>query len=169
MKVKKLTLLALYTTIALTIFTAESALPTLVFIPGVKPGLANVVTLWLLMHTDRKDALIVLIMRILLASIFAGQMVSFAYSLCGGLLCFAAMSLSMSLPGKRPIVFVSILGALFHNLGQILMAILLLQSLSILTYLPVLIISAVVTGTFTGLCALFASKKLPPSIPWPME
>lgn len=169
MNVKKLTLLALYTTIALTIFVVESAIPTLVPIPGVKLGLANVITLWLLMHTNWKDTLMVLLMRILLASIFAGQMVSFFYSLCGGLLCFAVMTISIRLWGKRAIVLISILGALFHNLGQVLIAIVLLQSLSILTYLPILAISAVVTGTFTGLCAHFADKKLPPSIAWPIN
>ena len=169
MNVKKLTLLALYTTIALTIFVVESAIPTLLPIPGVKLGLANVITLWLLMHTDWKDTLMVLLMRILLASIFAGQMVSFSYSLCGGLLCFAVMTIAIRLLGKRAIVLISILGALFHNLGQILIAIVILQSLSILTYQPILAISAVVTGTFTGLCAHFAAKKLPPSIAWPMN
>lgn len=169
MKVKKLTLLALYTTIALTIYTVESAIPSLVPISGVKLGLANVVTLWLLMHTSKRDALLVLLVRILLASIFAGQMISFSYSLCGGLLCFLCMSLLFWLLGKRAVVFISIMGALAHNLGQILVAIVLLQSLSILAYLPILTISAIVTGTFTGLCVYFASKKLPPSIAWPMK
>ena len=87
--IKKLTLLAVYTTIALTIFTAESFLPPLAPLPGIKLGLSNIVTLWLLMHTKARDALLVLLMRILLASFFAGQMVSLLYSLAGGLLCFA--------------------------------------------------------------------------------
>lgn len=169
MNIRKMTLLSIYTTIALTIFVVESAIPTLVPIPGVKLGLANIITLWLLMHTSWKDALLVLLMRILLASIFAGQMVSFAYSLSGGLLCFLVMALLYRLLGKSCMVFISIFGALFHNLGQILIAIAILQSLSVLTYLPVLVISGIITGAFTGLCAYFASKKLPASVVWPLQ
>ena len=150
MKVKKLTLLALYTTIALTIYTVESAIPSLVPIPGVKLGLANVVTLWLLMHTSKRDALLVLLVRILLASIFAGQMISFSYSLCGGLLCFLCMSLLFWLLGKRAVVFISIMGALAHNLGQLLAAALLLGSWSVFYYSPVLALSGIVMGSVTA-------------------
>ncbi|MGN0277515.1 MAG: Gx transporter family protein [Hominisplanchenecus sp.] len=160
MKVKHMTFLAMYTTIALTIFVVESMIPPLAPIPGIKLGLANVVTLWLLYYTSWKDAGIVLLMRILIASMVTGQMVSFCYSLCGGLCCFAAMSLLFRVLGKQYMVFISIIGALFHNLGQILIAVLILQSLSILTYLPFLIISAILTGTFTGFAAWFASRRL---------
>ena len=153
MKTKRLTLLAMYTTIALTIFVAESAIPPLLPIPGVKLGLANIVTLWLLLCSDWKDALMVLILRIVLGSIFGGQILSFAYSLSGGLLCLAAMTIFHHFLGKRQIVLTSILGAVFHNIGQLLMAFFILQSISIISYLPVLFISGIVAGTFTGLCA----------------
>ena len=81
MKVKHMTFLAMYTTIALTIFVVEAMLPPLAPIPGIKLGLANVVTLWLLYYATWKDALCVLLMRILIASMVTGQMVSFSYSL----------------------------------------------------------------------------------------
>lgn len=155
MKTKRLTLLAMYTTIALTIFVVESAIPPILPIPGVKLGLANIITLWLLLCSDWKDALCVLVMRIILGSIFAGQLVSFAYSLAGGLLCLAAMVFFYRMLGKKQIVVISILGALFHNIGQLLMAFLILQSFGIVSYLPVLLISGVVAGAFTGLCAKF--------------
>ena len=77
--VKRLTTLALLTTIALTIFVVESAIPTLVPIPGVKLGLANIVTLFVLKRYKFSDAAIVLAMRIILATIFTGQAVSFIY------------------------------------------------------------------------------------------
>ena len=160
MKVKHMTFLAMYTTIALTIFVVEAMLPPLAPIPGIKLGLANVVTLWLLYYAGWKDALCVLLMRITIASMVTGQMVSFSYSLCGGLFCFAAMALLFRLLGKKQMVFISIIGAMFHNLGQICIAIVILRSASILVYLPILTISGILTGAFTGLCSCFASRRL---------
>ena len=163
-----MTLLAMYTTIALTIFVVESAIPPLAPIPGIKLGLANVITLWLLIYATWRDALTALLMRIFIPSMVTGQLVSFFYSLCGGLLCFLAMALLYWLLGRRYIVFVSIIGALFHNVGQIGIAMVLLDSLSAAAYLPVLLISGVITGTFTGLCAYFASRRLPRHVVWPL-
>lgn len=168
MKVKRMTILAMYTTIALTIFIVESLLPALTPVPGIKLGLANIITLWLLIYTSPKDAFLVLLMRIFIASTLAGQMMSFAYSLCGGLFCFLAMSALYRLLGRKYIVFVSIIGAMFHNLGQIVIATVVLQSLSILSYLPLLTISGVVTGTFTGLCTRFAARHLRKDQVWPL-
>ncbi|MEE0420366.1 MAG: Gx transporter family protein [Lachnospiraceae bacterium] len=168
MNIKRMTLLAMYTTIALTIFVVESAIPPLAPIPGIKLGLANVITLWLLIYATWRDALTALLMRIFIASMVTGQLVSFFYSLCGGLLCFLAMALLYRLLGRRYIVFVSIIGALFHNVGQIGIAMVLLDSLSAAAYLPVLLISGVITGTFTGLCAYFASRRLPRHVVWPL-
>ena len=91
--VKHLVTLAMFTTMALVIFVVEAQIPVPVPIPGIKLGLANVVTLWLLYYATWKDALCVLLMRILIASMVTGQMVSFSYSLCGGLFCFVAMAL----------------------------------------------------------------------------
>lgn len=166
--IKRLTLLAVYTTIALTIFTAESFLPPLLPLPGIKLGLSNIVTLWLLMHTKARDALCVLLARIFLASFFAGQMISLLYSLAGGLLCFAAMSLFFRFLSDRYMVFISIFGALSHNIGQIIIAILITQLPSMLAYLPVLAISGIATGTFTGLCVFYLKRHLPPKIAWPL-
>lgn len=168
MNTKHLTILAMYTTIALTIFVVESLLPTLTPLPGIKLGLANIVTLWLLIYATKRDALAVLLMRIVLASLLAGQMISFAYSLIGGLFCFLAMAALFPLLGRKYIVFISIAGALFHNLGQIVTAVAILRSLSILAYLPVLTISGITAGAFTGFCAHFASKKLRKDQVWPL-
>ena len=168
MKVKHMTFLAMYTTIALTIFVVEAMLPPLAPIPGIKLGLANVITLIVLVVYRPRDAfavlvmdaLCVLLMRILIASMVTGQMVSFSYSLCGGLFCFVAMALLFRLLGKKHIPFISVIGALFHNLGQICIAMVILRSASILVYLPMLTISGILTGAFTGLCAWFASRRL---------
>ena len=169
MNIRRMTLLAMYTTIALTIFVVESAIPPLAPIPGIKLGLANIVTLWLLIYASAKDALVVLLMRILLASIIAGQFASFSYSLCGGLLCFIIMALLHRLFGRGAIIFISIIGAIFHNIGQIAIATVLFDSISVIAYLPALLISGIITGCFTGLCAYFASKRLPKSKVWPLN
>lgn len=158
--VHKMVLLAMFSTIALTIFVIESMLPPLAPIPGIKLGLANVVTLILLICFNEKDALLVLFVRILLGSICAGQLMSFLYSLCGGLLCFLTMALINRLLKKQFIFITSVFGALAHNVGQIAVAIVLTSSLSILVYLPILLISAVLTGLFTGFCAWFAATRL---------
>ena len=127
--VKKLTMLALMTTIALVIFVIESAIPPLVPIPGIKLGLANIVTLVLIMNKMPKEASVVLLMRIILASIFAGQMMSFFYSLLGGFFCLGAMLVCQKLVGTKYIWFTSVIGAIFHNVGQLLAALITLQSL----------------------------------------
>jgi len=164
MSIKKMVTLALFTTIALTIFVIESALPPIAPIPGIKLGLANIVTLVVLVHYGSKDAFFVLMLRIILASIFAGQIISFAYSLCGGCLCLLSMCICNKLLHNKYIYVTSIIGAIFHNIGQIIIACVLLQSLSIMVYLPILLISSIITGLFTGLCShflspFFSSKK----------
>lgn len=164
MNIKKLTTLAMFTTLALIIFTVESAIPPIVPIPGIKLGLANIITLILLHNFSPKDTLMVLLMRILLASFFFGQAVSLLYSLAGGLLCFVAMLLVHKLLQGHFLVLVSIIGAIFHNLGQLSVAFLITEVPGVLVYLPFLMLSAIATGLFTGLCAHFTQRFLMPAI-----
>ena len=89
----------MFVTISLTIFVLESLMPPVINIPGIKPGFANIVTLFLLVNTNKRSAFTVLIVRIILASIFAGQIMSLFYSLSGGILSLLAMSISKILYG----------------------------------------------------------------------
>lgn len=164
MKIKKLTTLAMFTTLALIIFTIESAIPAIVPIPGIKLGLANIITLVLLRNFSAKDTLVVLIMRILLATFFFGQAMSLLYSLVGGLLCFIAMLLVNKLLQGHFLFLTSIVGAIFHNLGQLAVAYLVTAVPGVLVYLPFLLLSAVITGLFTGLCAHFIQRYLMPVV-----
>lgn len=152
MSVKKITLLSLYTALALIIFTVESALPALTPLPFIKLGLANVVTLIVLVLYSWKDALIVLFLRIFLASVFAGQMVYMIYSLCGGFFCFFADCFINRIVKGKYIYITSIFGAVFHNLGQIMAAVFIVGT-GILPYLPYMMISGIITGLFTGILA----------------
>lgn len=160
MKISRLTTLALFTTIALILSLVETALPPLAPIPGIKLGLANVVTLLLLYLAAPQNALFVLLARILLASLFAGQAMSLLYSLTGGIFCFLAMWLCKYFLNKKYIVLTSMVGGIFHNAGQILVAYLLTQTTGVLLYFPILLISGLIAGAFTGLCAHYARKYL---------
>lgn len=158
-KTRKLTTLALFTTLALAIYSIEAALPTLVPIPGIKPGLANIITLIVLRNMSAKDALYVLLARILIATFLFGQAISLLYSLAGGILCLLIMlSVNKFLQGHC-LYITSIFGALAHQCGQLVVALLLTTSLAPLTYIPFFVISGCVTGFFTGLCAHFTQKR----------
>lgn len=161
MKIQKMAMLGLLTTIALTIFMIESAIPALVPIPGIKLGLANIVTLFVLLRYDWRDAAMVLVARIILASVLGGQMVSFLYSICGGILCLTAMTLVNKFLKGHFIYLTSVVGAVFHNIGQIVAAYVILHMRGILAYVPFLMISGVITGLFTGLACHFFNRYIP--------
>ncbi len=167
MRTRKLTSLALFATLALAIYSAESLLPPIVPIPGVKLGLANIITLLVLHLYDVKSAATVLLARVLLSALLFGQAMSLLYSLCGGLLCFIAMALCCRLLHRHYPELTSIVGGIFHNIGQLLAALLLTAVPGVLVYLPYLLLGGAVTGLFTGLCARFALRRLrwhrPPS------
>ena len=144
MRTRKLTALALFTALALAIYSVENLLPPVVPLPGIKLGLANIITL-LALH---------------LSTLLFGQAMSLLYSLSGGLLCFVSMTLASRLLHRHFPELTSILGGISHNIGQILAALLITAVPGVLVYLPYLLISGIVTGFFTGLCARFALRHL---------
>lgn len=157
---KQLTRDALLCAIALTIFMIEAQIPALVPIPGVKLGLANIVTIYAVFVYGPKDALAILLVRIVLGSIFSGQITTILYSLAGGLLCFCVVVLIRKFLSERQIWVASVIGAIFHNIGQIIVAILITSTWRLVVYLPVLMVSGILTGLFTGLCAQFLYGKM---------
>ncbi len=161
MHTRNLSILALFSALALIISGLESALPPLVPLPGIRLGLANIVTLVLLYRYTAKDALLVLTVRILLSSLLFGQAVSLLYSLAGGLLSLLVMNGGNKLLNRHYLGLTSILGGISHNIGQITVALLLTQVPGVLAYLPFLMLSGILTGLFTGLCAHFMLKFLP--------
>ena len=122
MSVRKTALLALFTTLSLAIFAIESAVPPLVPIPGIKLGLANIITLILLRHFSARDALVVLISRILLSAFLFGQALSLLYSLMGGLCSLLVMAVVMKVLQKKLVFLAGAMGGLTHNLGQLALA-----------------------------------------------
>lgn len=150
---KQLTTMALLTAIALAIHVAEAQIPPFVAIPGVKLGLANIITIYAAFSIGGGAAAMILIARILLGSMFGGGVVSFLYSIAGGLLCLFVTLLLRRVLTQKQIWVAGVMGAIAHNIGQILVAIVVTGTPSILSYLPILLISGVLTGLFTGFAA----------------
>ena len=160
MNLKQMTTNALLTAIALTIFMIEAQIPAPIPIPGIKLGLANIITVFALFAYTPKDALLILSVRIFLGSIFSGQISSMLYSAAGGLLCFAALLLIKKVLAENQIWVASIIGAVFHNIGQILVAMIVTGTPGIAVYLPILMVSGICAGLFTGLCTQTLYQKL---------
>lgn len=159
---KQIALGAVLTALALGLSVMENMFPVTAVIPlpGVKLGLANIVTLFALYQLGSRSALSILIARCLLGSLFAGNVSALLFSLMGGL---AAMLVMIGLTHFRRLsVFgVSIGGAAAHNIGQIGAAIITLGDTAVLGYLPVLLGVSLITGTVTGLVTalLFRAMK----------
>lgn len=158
--ITRLTHLSMLTTVALIIFIIEASLPPLTSVPGVKMGLANIVTLSVFYLYGRKDALLVLIARVILGAFVSGRVMTLPYSLCGGLFCFAVCALIFPLFPLKRLWLLSMIGAVFHNIGQILVAIFLTGTPEIIWYLPILMISGVISGFFTGHAAQYLLLRL---------
>lgn len=161
MQTKRLTRLALLTAIALILFTVEAQIPTPVPIPGVKLGLANIVTVYAMFRYGPKDTLLVLLARVLLGSAFSGSMMALWFSLAGGLLCWLVMLPLRKILTEHQIWVCGVIGAVCHNIGQMAVCVAVYGTAQVLAYLPVLMLSGIVTGLFTGFVALFLLKKMP--------
>lgn len=155
MKARKPALLGLLTAVALTIFLVEAQLPPVLPVPGVKLGLANIVTVFTVFALGPGEGILVLAARIFLGAVFCGNFSSILYSTAGGA-CAIAVTIALRRILTRKQLFVAgCLGAMAHSVGQIAMAALVLGTASVFVYLPVLLTVSLVTGLFTGLCAQF--------------
>ena len=160
--VSKMTLLAIIISMALVTHYIESMLPSLFpFAPGVKLGLANIFTLFAITVLGYKEGLIVAVLRCILATFIGSPLSTLAFSLTGAILAYAAMSLALYFAkSSLSYIGISTLGSCFHNIGQILAAGLILNSVYVIAYLPVLIIMSLPTGLFIGFCTYYATKAL---------
>lgn len=162
-KTKKLCFMAVLTAIALTIFMIENQLPSPVPIPGIKLGLANIITLTAMAILGRKEAGAILAARIIMGAIFAGSPSTFIYSAAGGILAYIVMCVTIGLFKENQLWIVSALAAIAHNAGQLVACALIVKTPGIFAYAPILAASGVITGVFTGFAAIYlirAVKKL---------
>ena len=151
MKTKKLTLLALLTGTALILSYVESMLPS-VGIPGVKMGLANIAVIFALYRLGWREALGISLVRVAMVSALFGSLSALLYSLAGAVLSLAVMAL-LRKTDRFSQTGVSVAGGVLHNLGQIALAALILDSGYVFAYLPVLLLSGTVAGALVGLLA----------------
>ena len=147
---KELTLCAMLAALALALSWIENLFPPLLPLPGVKLGLANIVTVFALYALGGAYAFAILLVRVLLGAMFAGNASALLYSLLGGLSALAAM-LVLHRAKRLSVYGVSVGGAAAHNCGQVAAAVLTLGSGAALAYLPVLLVVSIFSGALTGL------------------
>lgn len=157
---RRIILTGLFVGLALVINLAEAQLPPI--LPGIKPGLANVVSLMALILLGWKEALAVTIMRTTLGSIFSGNLIVMACSITGGLMSTATMILLYQKARKKiSLPMISVAGAIAHNTGQLLIVAIIIENIKIYLYLPILLISGVATGYCVGfICNVLYGRLL---------
>ncbi|HCI22535.1 MAG: Gx transporter family protein [Clostridiales bacterium] len=158
-KTKRLVLLAMLTAVAMILSYVESLLPS-VGIPGVKMGLANIAVIFALFRFGWKEAAALSLVRVVLVSLLFGSVGAMLYSLAGAVLSLAVMALLRRID-RFSTVGISVAGGVAHNAGQILMAMLILQTKQLLGYLPVLAVSGIAGGVLTGLAAALLIRRIP--------
>ena len=154
MKVQKMALLSVLTAAAIVIAIVESFIPS-DWIPGVKLGLANIVILIILYEIGIVEAVLVNLLRVFLVGLLRGTFLSmgFLMSLTGAILSLGVMILFYLLIKKFSIIAVSVMGSVAHVTGQILIAVIFLGTTSVFYYLPIIAISAIITGILVGVGA----------------
>lgn len=157
---KTVAFLGMCTAIAMVFAWVESQLPPLVAaVPGVKMGLPNIAIIFILYRFGWKEAAVVSFVRIIAVSLLFGNPIMIAYSLAGGFLSLFGMTLLKKLNFLSP-TGVSVAGGVLHNVGQVLMAMLIMSTAGLGYYLIILTVSGIVSGVFVGLCGSFAVKRI---------
>ena len=165
-KTRHLMYISLLVTMALVLSLIERNIPVPFMTPGAKLGLANLVTVLALYSLPKKkDIVMIIVARLLLTSIFGGSVSGLMYGSMGALLSFLIMVfIKETLKDKVSIIGVSAAGAVFHNIGQILVSMCIVRNVGVALYLPFLSLAGIVTGLFVGLAAnyvMFYIDRLP--------
>ena len=159
-RARKTAYLGLLTSLARIVSYVEFLIPIPMGIPGVKPGLANLVIVWALYTMKPGEALLVNIMRILLAGFLFGNLSMILYSVAGALTSFLAMYL-VKKSGLLNVTGVSIVGGILHNMGQLALAAAVLETSSLVYYAPVLVGAGAVTGFLIGAVSQEVLRRVP--------
>lgn len=160
MNVKRLTELALLSTVSLIIFVIELRIPNPFPIPGVKLGLANIITVYAVFRCRPSETAMIVTVRLLLGAMFSGNLSAFLYSSAGAVTCLCGMMLLRSILPEKQIWLCSVIGAMLHNIGQITAAVIIMRSFGVIAYLPILLVTGSLAGAFTGLCAQLLLNRL---------
>ncbi|MEG1858493.1 MAG: Gx transporter family protein [Pseudoflavonifractor sp.] len=161
MTTKQITRLALLTAVAVVLGYIERLIPMPGGIPGIKLGLANTVLLYAIYLLDTKSAVILMLLKVGLTGLMYGGVSAMLFSLGGGVLSLAMMLLVKTVSGSKiSIVGVSVVGAVFHNVGQVAVAAIMVSTAALMAYVPFLLVAAVITGVLTGIAAKYAIHGL---------
>ncbi|MEF9992227.1 MAG: Gx transporter family protein [Romboutsia sp.] len=154
-KTSKMVYMALLVSLALILSLIERVIPVPFVTPGAKLGLANLVIMLSVYTLDSyKDAFTVLVLRLILSTLLGGSVSMLLYSVAGGILSFLVILLVKTLGSKHvSIIGVSAAGSVFHNVGQLFIASLILNNFNVFLYLPLLSLVGICTGIFVGLSA----------------
>lgn len=152
MKTKKVATLGLTIALAMIMSYIEALVPLSFAVPGIKMGLANIVIIFVLYKIGTKEAILVSLIRVILVSLLFSNAMAMAYSIAGAVLSLSVMWL-LKKTDKFSVIGVSVAGGVMHNVGQIIMAVILLGTEQIALYLPVLIITGTATGIVIGIVA----------------
>lgn len=161
MKTKKMVFLGLMVGYSLILYILETYIPNpfIVFFPGAKLGLTNIIALVSLLIFGFKETFIIVTVRVILSSIFAGPMSYLLFSIGGAYLSLIVMFLVNKIKGFS-VIGVSIAGAIAHNMGQLLVASILVENFLMITYLPFMLATSLVTGLFVGIVSQFCYSKM---------
>ena len=151
-RVRKLTELGVLTAVALIIFVIELQIPNPFPIPGIKPGLANIITVYAVYHYRAVEVAALVTVRLLLGAVFSGNPSALLYSAAGAISCLCGMLLLRGVLPEKQIWLCSVIGAMLHNLGQITAAVIIMRSFGVVAYLPLLLVTGSLAGAFTGIC-----------------
>ena len=149
----KVAYFGVFTALALIFSYVETLIPIQFGIPGVKLGLANLIIVIALYRMKLSEAYLLSIVRVLLAGFIFGNYFSIIYSLAGGLLSLTVMAL-LRKKGGFSVIGVSIAGGVFHNIGQLIVASVIVETFSVMYYVPVLLIAGLVTGLLIGIASV---------------
>lgn len=159
--IRKMIYISLLVAMSLVLHIFENMIPVPFITPGTRLGLANIITVIALYTLSYKETFLVMFLRILLSVMFGGSISRLMYSLSGGILSYIFMVFAKHLGKEKiSIVGVSCAGAVFHNIGQLLAASLIVKTMSVMLYLPVMSVAGIGTGIFVGITGNFAVEHL---------
>ena len=154
---------AMASTLALILSYIESLVPLSFAVPGIKMGLANIAIVFVLYRLGEKEAIAVSLIRLFWVAVLFGSFMTFLYSLAGAVLSMTVMII-LKKSEKFSAVGVSVAGGITHNAGQIIAAVLLMETAQIAYYLPVLVVSGTVTGVIIGIVSALLINKIPKNL-----
>jgi heptaprenyl diphosphate synthase len=159
-RIRRLTEISVLTAVSLIIFVIELQIPNPFPIPGIKLGLANIVTVYAVYHYRAYEVAAMVAARLVLGAVFSGNFAALLYSAAGAVLCLIGMLLLRRVIDEKHLWMASVCGAILHNTGQMAAALLITGTVQLLLYYPFLLVSGCLAGAFTGLCAQLVTSRL---------